>query len=124
MVHDRANPRLVLFPPLLGLRKARSRRHEATDLNDRTYDRRRYAFVAELRMPAAARSVIFKGSTFSPLALPALNLTRLSEKVDRPNATDVNSRARIAKVKKKKRKSTMYSRTELSRGSERIELLL
>lgn len=60
-----------------------------------------YAFVAELRMPVAARSVIFKGSTFPPLALPALNLTRLSEKVDRPNATDVNSRARIATVKKK-----------------------
>lgn len=63
-VHDRAErtyPRLASFFPS---RKARSRRHEAADLNDRTYERR-YAFVAELRMPVAAHSVILKGSTFS-----------------------------------------------------------
>lgn len=75
--NERTNKPVPFVSFFLGPRKARSRRHEVADLNDRTYGRRRYAFVAELRMPAVARFVIFKGlDLFSPRSLPALNLTR------------------------------------------------
>jgi len=90
--NERMNPPFGFF--FFSVRKARSRRHEAADLNDRTYGRRRSAFVAELRMPVTARSVIFKGpiDLFSPRKITLVGESGSAD-------CDVNSRARIARVR-------------------------
>lgn len=118
---SRPSESVVLFF-FLGPRKARSRHHEVADLNDRTYGRRRYTFVAELRMPVTARSVIFKGSTFSPLVLLALNLMRahkvalVGESKSAEQCKFVNSNCES--------KNTTCSRTELFCRSERSSYYL
>jgi len=56
-VHDRMNELAACFFFFSVHEKVRSRHHEVVDLNDRTYGRRRYALVAELRMPVTAHGL-------------------------------------------------------------------